>query len=110
MMASKDNGNKRKYAAYDAKESVEEASPKKQKMISDDNGDDNGDDDNDNDDDNSTSTDDYSSEPKEEVSLEEEEMNHPIGFEEELLIRRGCSDDGDTSADEDESHLFSDDD
>jgi hypothetical protein len=76
---------------------VEEAPLKKQKMIGDDNGDDIGDDDNNNkdkdndndndNDDDSSSTDDYLSEPKVEVSSEEEEMNHPTGSEEELLIR-----------------------
>jgi hypothetical protein len=67
MMDSKDD-NKRKCANGVEKE-VEEAPPKKQKTIGDDN------------------VDDYSLEPKEEVSLEEEEMNLPTGSEEELLIR-----------------------
>jgi hypothetical protein len=48
------------------------------------------------------------SEPEEEVSLEEE-MNFPTGSEEELLIRRCCSNDGDTSNNEEVSPYFSDD-
>jgi hypothetical protein len=112
MMASKDDDNKRKYAADTVEEEME---PKKQKMIDDDNGNDIDDDDNDNDngnddDDDSSSTDNYLSELKEEVSSGEKEMNLPNGFEEELLIRQGCSDDGDTSDGEEGSHFFSDDD
>jgi hypothetical protein len=85
MMASKDD-NKCKYA-----DGVEkEAPPKKQKMIGDYNGDD------DNCDDSSSSTDDYSSN-SEEVSSEKEEMNLLTGCEDELLIRRGCYGDVDTS-------------
>jgi hypothetical protein len=49
------------------------------------------------DDGSSLSTDDFKLEPKEEVSSKEEEMNLLAGFEEKLLIRRGRSDDGDTS-------------
>jgi hypothetical protein len=52
---------------------------------------------------------DYSLEPEEDVSLEEE-MNIPIGSTEELLIWQGRSDDADTSDDEEESPFFSDDD
>jgi hypothetical protein len=62
-MASKDD-NKHKYASGIEEEA--EASPKKQKMIGDDN--------------DSSSIEEYSSE------LEEEEMNLPTGSEEELLI------------------------
>jgi hypothetical protein len=48
-------------------------------------------------------------EPEEEVSLEEE-MNIPTGSEEKLLIQLGCSDNGDTFNDQEESrHYFSDD-
>jgi hypothetical protein len=36
-------------------------------------------------------------------------MNLPTGFKEELLIRRGRSDDGDTSDDEEESPFVCDD-
>jgi hypothetical protein len=81
MMGSMDD-NKHKYAT----DGVEEEVPlKKQKTTGDDNGD------------SSLSTYDYSSEPSEEVSSEEEEMNLPIGSEEELLIQWGHFDDGDTS-------------
>jgi hypothetical protein len=85
---------------------VEVAPLKKQKMIGDDNGNDISDDDNNNgiDNDDSSSTDNYS------LEMEEEEMNLRIGFEQELLIRRGRSNDWDTSNDEEESHFFSDDD
>jgi hypothetical protein len=106
-MASKDD-IKHKYVADGTKE---EAEPKKQKMISDDNGyDDDDDDDNGNDDDHSSSStdNDYSLELEEEVSLEAE-TNLPTGSEEELLIWRGRSDDGDTSDDEEESQYFSND-
>jgi hypothetical protein len=86
MMASKDD-IKCKYA-----DGVEkEAPPKKQKMIGDYNGDD------DNCDDSSSSTDDYSSNSEEEVSSEKEEMNLLTGCEDELLIRRGCYGNVDTS-------------
>jgi hypothetical protein len=107
MMASKDD-NKCKYAANGTEEEAEEAPPKKQKMIG---GDDNDDDHSDDDDhsgndSSSSSTDsDYSLEPSEEISSEEE-MNIPISYEEELLIRHGCSDDRDSSNDEEESHLY----
>jgi hypothetical protein len=77
--------------------------PKKQKMIGDDGDDygDDGDDDNANDS-SSTNDDDYLSEL-------EEEMNLPTGSEDELLIRQGRSNDGDTSDDDEESQYFSDD-
>jgi hypothetical protein len=77
--------------------------PKKQKMIGDDGDDygDDGDDDNANDS-SSTNDDDYLSEL-------EEEMNLPTGFEDELLIRQGRSNDGNTSDDDEESQYFSDD-
>jgi hypothetical protein len=84
-MASKDD-NKRKYVNGIGEE-AEEALPKNQKTIGDDNSD--GDD--------SSSTNDYSLEPEDEVSSEEEEMNLLAGSEEELLIQWGCFDDGDTS-------------
>jgi hypothetical protein len=64
-MASK--GNKHKYA-YDVEEETDEVSPKKQKTIGNDNNDDD-------DNDSFSSTDDFSLEPKEEVSSDEEEMN-----------------------------------
>jgi hypothetical protein len=83
-MSSKDD-NKPKYADDAEKDAEEEVLPKKQKMIDDYNGD------------SFSSTDDYSLESEQEVSLEEEEINLPAGFEDELLIRRGCSNDGDTS-------------
>jgi hypothetical protein len=86
-MASKDN-NKHKYATNGTEEEAEEVPPQKQKMISDDNSDG---------DDSSSSTDNYLLKPEEEVSLEEEEMNLSASFEVELLIRRGHSNDGDTS-------------
>jgi hypothetical protein len=78
--------------------------PKKQKMIGDDGDDygDDGDDDNANDSSSSTNDDNYLSEL-------EEEMNLPTGSEDELLIRQGRSNDGDTSDDDDESQYFSDD-
>jgi hypothetical protein len=96
-MASKDN-NKHKYSTDIAEEEAEEAPPKKQVMIGsddhgndsdnrDDHGDD-GDDEGDDDGDSSFSSidDDYSSEPEEDVSSEEE-MNIPTNFDEKLLIR-----------------------
>jgi hypothetical protein len=105
-MASK-NDNKRKYAADGAEEEAEEAPPKKQKTIG---GDDNANDHND-DGNNSSSSwtdDDYSWEPEEGVSLVEE-MNLPTRSEEEFLIWRDRSDDGNIFDDEEESHYFSDD-
>jgi hypothetical protein len=67
-------------------------------MIGDDNGDDIDDDDNDNDDGND---DDYSSSIDGYLSeLEVEEMNLPTGSKEELSIRRGRSDDRNTSDDD----------
>jgi hypothetical protein len=97
MMTYKDD-NKRKYAVDGTEEEAEEASPKKQKTIcGKDNSDNHGDDDNCNDSSTFSSIDDdYSSELEEEVCLEVK-MNIPTSSEEELLIRRGCSEDGDTS-------------
>jgi hypothetical protein len=105
MMASKDD-NKHKYVADGAEEEAEKAPLKKQKTIGDD-----GDDDNGNDSSSFSSSindDDYSSKPDEGVSSEEE-MNLPTDCEEELLIRRGHSNDRDIFDDEEESQYFPDD-
>jgi hypothetical protein len=87
-MASKDN--KHKYA----NDTEEETPLKKQRLIGDNKSDDN-------DGDSSSSTDDFLSELEEVVSSEEEEMNLPAGSKEKLLIRCGCSYDGDSSDSED---------
>jgi hypothetical protein len=93
MMASK--GNKHKYADG-TKEEAEEAPLKKQKMIDNDNGD------ADDSDSSSSSTDDFLSEPEEEISSDEEEMNLPAGFEKKLSIQRDHYNNGDISIDEEE--------
>jgi hypothetical protein len=67
----------------------------KHKMIGNDNGDAD-------DSDSSSSTDDFLSEPEEEISSDEEEMNLPASFEEKLSIQRDHYDDGDISIDEEE--------
>jgi hypothetical protein len=75
---------------------------------SDDNSDDHGNDEGNNDRDASSSSstnDDYSLELEEEV-YSKEEMNISTSSEEKLLIRRGRSDDGDTSDNQEELHRY----
>jgi hypothetical protein len=87
-MASMDN--KCKYNNDAEKEAKESTVPKNQRTNDDDTSDDGGGN-------SSWSSDNFLSEPKEEVSSEDEEMNLSTDSDKKLLILRACSDDADTS-------------